>query len=118
MLPRGLHALAAKIVGCLWSLGLGMAPLAAWLGFSTFYYGFPFPNTAYAKLNNGSPFLGVGAARLLAISCISLETDPLTLATIAAGLGFAFWLQSRVTSVLPRASSCILLYVAALAAIS
>ncbi len=29
---------------------LGLLPFALWMLFSTFYYGFPFPNTAYAKL--------------------------------------------------------------------
>ena len=35
--------------------GRGSLPLLLWLGFSLFYYGFLFPNTAYAKLNNGVP---------------------------------------------------------------
>jgi arabinofuranosyltransferase len=33
----------------------GFLPLAAWLAFSLFYYGFLFPNTKYAKLNTGIP---------------------------------------------------------------
>ena len=32
---------------------LGFSPLIAWEIFSIIYYGFPFPNTAYAKLNTG-----------------------------------------------------------------
>jgi arabinofuranosyltransferase len=32
---------------------LGLTPLFAWETFSVFYYGFPFPNTAYAKLGTG-----------------------------------------------------------------
>lgn len=31
----------------------GLSPLVLWECFSLFYYGFPFPNTAYAKLNSG-----------------------------------------------------------------
>ena len=31
----------------------GFVPLAAWTLFSLVYYGFPWPNTAYAKLNTG-----------------------------------------------------------------
>jgi len=31
----------------------GLTPLIAWEMFSLFYYGFPFPNTAYAKLGTG-----------------------------------------------------------------
>lgn len=33
----------------------GMVPFVAWILFSTVYYGFPFPNTAYAKLGAGFP---------------------------------------------------------------
>lgn len=39
---RGLPALAA-----------GFLPFAGWMAFSVVYYGFPFPNTAYAKLGTG-----------------------------------------------------------------
>ena len=39
-----------------WLAGLiGLSPFIAWLIFSVYYYGFPFPNTAYAKLNTGIP---------------------------------------------------------------
>ncbi|HEX5658311.1 MAG TPA: hypothetical protein VFX59_14010 [Polyangiales bacterium] len=41
------------------SLAIGFAPFLAWELFSVFYYGFPFPNTAYAKLNTGLPRLDV-----------------------------------------------------------
>lgn len=34
---------------------VGALPLLLWMGFSLFYYGFPFPNTAYAKLGTGMP---------------------------------------------------------------
>src|SRR4029453_14499088 len=32
------------------SVALGLAPLVAWLIFALVYYGFAYPNTAYAKL--------------------------------------------------------------------
>ena len=52
---------------CLWSMAVGMLPLVLWLGFSLGYYGFPFPNTAYAKLNTG---IAAGAwPRRDAITC-------------------------------------------------
>lgn len=35
------------------ALGAGFLPFAAWEAFSIIYYGFPFPNTAYAKLGSG-----------------------------------------------------------------
>ncbi|MET0287542.1 MAG: hypothetical protein ABW352_23850 [Polyangiales bacterium] len=47
------------------SLALGFSPLIAWELFSIFYYGFPFPNTAYAKLNTGLPRIEVIAQGLV-----------------------------------------------------
>lgn len=65
---------------------LAASPFVAWLLFSIFYYGFPFPNTAYAKLNTGVPpseLMAQGARYLGA----NLSYDPLTLLTIVgAGL--------------------------------
>lgn len=69
------------------ALVLGLLPLALWEIFSLFYYGFPFPNTAYAKLNTG-----IGQ-RLLIVQGMdyllnSLNLDVLTLFVILlAGLG-------------------------------
>ena len=63
------------------TLGLGFLPLIAWELFSLFYYGFPFPNTAYAKINTGIP-----ASSLIAQGIHyyqnSLKMDPVTLLTI------------------------------------
>jgi arabinofuranosyltransferase len=64
---------------------LGQAPFILWELFSIFYYGFPFPNTAYAKLNTGISnweYVQQGLLYLLD----SLEQDPLTLLTILLGL--------------------------------
>ena len=70
--------------------GGGNAPAGRLDGVATFYYGFPFPNTAYAKLTNGVP-----SSALLVQGCYyfwnSLRVNPLTLPVIAAGLGVAFW---------------------------
>lgn len=52
-----------------------VAPIAAWLAFATFYYGFPLPNTAYAKLNTAIGLrerVGQGLVYLLD----GLERDP------------------------------------------
>ena len=65
------------------ALAAGSAPLLAWLLFSFFYYGFPFPNTAYAKLGSGIDGATL-AMRGLAYLESSLRTDPLTLVAIAA----------------------------------
>lgn len=62
-------------------------PLAAWEVFSIVYFGFPLPNTAYAKLGTG-----IAAGDLMLRGWWYLETslrrDPLTIAVLAAGLGF------------------------------
>lgn len=47
---RGPHATAKDAA-------IGLSPWLAWEAFSLFYYGFLFPNTAYAKLNTGLPKL-------------------------------------------------------------
>lgn len=65
---------------------LGLSPFILWELFATFYYGFPFPNTAYAKLNAGianSVYLEHGIYYYLN----ALRRDPMALATIALALG-------------------------------
>lgn len=64
---------------------IGMMPAVIWTLFSLYYYGSPFPNTAYAKL-------GAGMSREVLISqglnymLDSLSRDPLTLSFIALGI--------------------------------
>jgi arabinofuranosyltransferase len=68
---------------------LGQAPLLVWEVFSVVYYGFPFPNTAYAKLNTGlasGDLLVQGLFYLLN----SIDHDPLTLMAVAGGVLLAF----------------------------
>lgn len=72
----------------------GQAPLFLWEAFSLFYYGFLFPNTAYAKLNTGIPqveILQQGFYFLLN----AVEFDPLTPLIILAGLGLAVALRNQ-----------------------
>jgi arabinofuranosyltransferase len=63
-----------------------LAAGSAWLLFATVYYGFPLPNTAYAKLNTGIPRseqLAQGLAYLVDSAC----RDPIVLTTLGvAGL--------------------------------
>jgi arabinofuranosyltransferase len=71
------------------ALTLGVLPLILWEGFSLSYYGFPFPNTAYAKLNTG-----IAQDRLLRLGidyfCYTLAHDPWTLIA-ALGLTVALF---------------------------
>jgi arabinofuranosyltransferase len=48
-------AWAARAELARWRTWLWAAPLVAWEAFSLVYYGFPLPNTAYAKLETGVP---------------------------------------------------------------
>jgi arabinofuranosyltransferase len=64
---------------------IGGSPALAWVAFATFYYGFPLPNTYYAKVANDLPaFLQheQGVAYLFN----SIRFDPLTIGTIALAL--------------------------------
>ncbi len=72
----------------------GQFPLITWILFSLFYYGFPFPNTAYAKLNTGiTPIeLVVQGLRYMADS---LQADPITLALLGSGLFLALLVRDR-----------------------
>ena len=95
-----------KISYSLYLIGLGFLPLVIWEVFSIFYYGFPFPNTAYAKINTGISSLSLirqGSYYFLN----SLKLDPITQVTIFATLVYA-WRQKELP--LKFISSGILLY--------
>ncbi|MDY6991995.1 MAG: hypothetical protein SVR94_05235, partial [Pseudomonadota bacterium] len=62
-------------------LGLGFLPFMAWELFSLIYYGFLFPNTAYAKLNTGIDHQALIQQGLVYLQ-INLAFDPITLITI------------------------------------
>jgi arabinofuranosyltransferase len=78
----------------------GFSPFLLWECFSIFYYGFPFPNTAYAKA------FSTGIPRIDLISqgfyyfLNSLKMDPLTLSTITIGIILSFlsknWAKTSV----------------------
>jgi arabinofuranosyltransferase len=67
----------------------GFIPLLLWEIFSIGYYGFPFPNTAYAKLNTGIPAVDL-ALQGIAYIKDSLLVDPITLVMIGSGVLLAF----------------------------
>lgn len=63
-------------------LGLAaFAPFILWEFFSLFYYGFPFPNTAYAKLNHRIPSWGLVQQGWWYLQD-SVENDPVLLVTV------------------------------------
>ncbi len=67
-----------------WAL-LGVLPFVLWEIFALFYYGFPVPNTAFAKLNNGIPG-GELFRQGLVYYIVSLQWDPLIVTILAAGV--------------------------------
>jgi arabinofuranosyltransferase len=56
----------------------GIIPIIIWTIFSIIYYGYPFPNTYYAKLNTGIPKLELFSQGLYYF-INSLKFDPITL---------------------------------------
>ncbi len=66
------------------TIALGTIPALLWTSFSIYYYGFPFPNTAYAKLGGGDGFWDKVIPGVQYI-INSVGNDPLTMATIIAG---------------------------------
>jgi arabinofuranosyltransferase len=83
---RGERSLRAAL-----RLGWAVAPVALWELFSLVYYGFPFPNTAYAKLAQGPDTGGQRALEGLLYTGDSLRHDPLTLCAIAGCVALALW---------------------------
>lgn len=68
---------------------LGITPFIVWEIFSLVYYGFPFPNTAYAKLNTGIPsseYIQQGIFYFFN----SMDVDPITIFIIILGICFPF----------------------------
>ena len=72
------------------ALALGLLPLVAWEIFALIYYGFPLPNTAYAKLGTGIPTSALVQQGLYYFED-SLARDPITLTTVVVGLMTIAW---------------------------
>jgi arabinofuranosyltransferase len=68
---------------------LDWSPFLAWCAFSVFYYGFLFPNTAYAKLYTGIPATATWHQGLL-YYLNAVRSDTVTVLAIGAGLAIAF----------------------------
>ncbi|GHO88673.1 hypothetical protein [Dictyobacter formicarum] len=69
------------------TMALSFIPFLVWEAFSLFYYGFLFPNTAYAKLNTGVPgneLFAQGIGYLIS----SFTFDPVLFLVITAGILF------------------------------
>ena len=78
------------------AVAIGVVPLVTWELFSIIYYGFPFPNTAYAKLSNGVP-PGELASQGIAFLLNSAANDPLTLLAMGTFVSVALASYPRVS---------------------
>jgi len=91
------------------ALVIGFIPIVAWLNFSIFYYGFPFPNTAYAKLGNGIDLMDLLAqGRFYFLD--SFIFDPITLIVIVLGF-FISWRNTRLIQALALGVFAYLFYI-------
>ena len=112
LVPQNLFCAANRKINlaALGNLLLGFLPLLLWEVFSVFYYGFPVPNTFYAKLGAGIP-----KAALFAQGWVyfldSLQRDPLTLTFILAGILLALWRGQTRERLLALGSVLYLAYV-------
>lgn len=86
----------------------GLSAACAWLLFATIYYGFPLPNTAYAKLNTIIPF-GDRVSQGLTYLLNSLERDPIVFVAIGAATLLA--LRRRTPAVVRALVLGVLVYV-------
>ncbi len=82
----------------IWWMLVAALPLIGWEIFATIYYGFPVPNTAFAKLNLSLPKTAIYLQGLKYYASTLLR-DPFTLVVIVAALALSFW-QRKLPQVL------------------
>lgn len=75
-------------------LALGLVPLFVWEVFSIIYYGFPFPNTYYAKAQN---YIGLKESIWAGLNYFyfTFKFDPITWAVIGAPVVTVVWQKTR-----------------------
>jgi arabinofuranosyltransferase len=71
-------------------VALALTPILLWTCFSLIYYGFPVPNTAYAKLETGIS-TAESIRQGIAYLAQSLAVDPITLIFTIAGIALALF---------------------------
>lgn len=89
----------------------GFLPFIAWEVFAVLYYGFPFPNTAYAKLFETGVSTGERVSHGLYYLLNSLRVDPPTLLVIGAGMVAAALARDRRQAVVALGVAAYVAYV-------
>jgi arabinofuranosyltransferase len=89
---------------------VGLVPLILWESFSIVYYGFPFPNTAYAKLGTGidpREYMAQGIYYLFN----SIGLDPITLVMTSVGIALASMSRNAKKTAVALGAGLTILYV-------
>ena len=88
----------------------GFSPFILWEIFSLFYYGFPFPNTAYAKLNTGISQIEL-IQQGFHYYLYSFYLDPLTPIVLLAGIIIPLVSKNRTLLPLTIGIACYMIYI-------
>lgn len=91
-------------------MALGLAPLVIWEIFAVIYFGFPVPNTAYAKLNTGIPLSDLAGQGLYYYQDL-LRGDPLLALVLVAALVVVFRRPGRGERAFGVGMVLVLLYI-------
>lgn len=91
------------------NLSIGLIPVIIWTAFSVLYYGFPFPNTAYAKLGAG---IALEERIIKGVYYLfhTIDRDPVTIFVIVAGLTTGL-MGSRLSKALSTGVMLYLVYI-------
>jgi arabinofuranosyltransferase len=89
---------------------IGFMPLLLWLGFSAIYYGFPLPNTFYAKVGNWLPRQDL-LLQGWAYCKRTFYNDPVTGITIITGITLSVLRPSRERILITLGAISYILYV-------
>lgn len=81
----GLRALRWSFPKTVRAVAIGALPAIVWHAIAVIYYGFPFPNTAYSKLNGGSIAVPFFHRHSIIYFTNNFVWDPATLVIITAG---------------------------------
>ncbi len=89
---------------------IGFLPFFLWELFSLLYYGFPFPNTYYAKLNTGIPQVDLVRSGINYLFQSS-RLDPLTPVLIGCALAATIWDRTKLNVAISLGICLYLLYI-------
>jgi arabinofuranosyltransferase len=91
-------------------MAAGQMPFILWEAFSVIYYGFPFPNTAYAKLYTGIEPAALVQNGILYLQ-VSIQRDPVTLAACLAAVILTLIKKDRTNYLIALGMTAYLAYV-------